>query len=204
MSMNLSKIEQLYTENIEKFGLDSRSVGWSTPESQQMRFEKLLTVIDNPQEPFTINELGCGYGELFKYCKDHHYSLTQFNGYDISEKMLEAAKLYINSNDAILYKASSISTYADYTITSGIFNVKFDTNSKSWEDFIKQTLANMFEYSNKGIAFNLLTKYVDFEAENLYYADPAFFFDYCKRELSKYVSLLHDYNLYEWTIVVKK
>ena len=57
---------------------------------------------------------------------------------------------------------------------------------------------------SKGISFNLLTKYADYEADNLYYGDPLYFFDYCKRNLSKYVTLLHDYELYEWTILVKK
>jgi hypothetical protein len=82
--------------------------------------------------------------------------------------------------------------------------VKFDHQQDSWEDYIKQTLKNMFEYSSKAMSFNLLTKYVDFEAPDLFYADPAYFFDYCKKDLSRYVTLLHDYPLYEWTIIVHK
>ena len=202
--MDLTKIEQLYTGNLEKFGLDSKSVGWSTPGSQKLRFHKLLEVVDDPGQPFTVNELGCGYGELFKYCEENRFQLARFNGYDISEKMLVAAKDYINSNKAFFYKDATITTQADYTITSGIFNVKFDNPHDSWDDFIKATLKNMFASSTKGISFNLLTKYVDFEAENLYYADPAVYFDFCKTELSPYVTLLHDYKLYEWTILVRK
>ena len=89
-------------------------------------------------------------------------------------------------------------------MTSGIFNVKFDEQRDNWEYYVKQTLKNMFEQSKKGMAFNLLTKYVDFEAADLFYADPTQYFDYCKKELSSYVNLIHDYNLYEWTIVIKK
>lgn len=203
--MDLSRIEKLYTDNIEKFGIDSKSVGWNSPESQELRFKKLMSVVEEPEtHPFSINELGCGYGELFRYCTDRLYKLSRFNGYDISEKMLEAARQYINDERAHYYKKPTIETKADYTITSGIFNVKFEHDKNSWEDYIKDTLKNMFEHSEKGISFNLLTKYVDFEAENLYYADPMYFFDFCKKELSRYVSLLHDYKLYEWTIVVKR
>ena len=52
----------------------------------------------------------------------------------------------------------------------------------------------------------MLTKYSDKEymRDNLYYADPLFIFDYCKRNFSKQVALLHDYGLYEFTILVKK
>lgn len=203
--MDLSKIEKLYSENFEKFGIDSKSVGWNSPESQQLRFEKLMSVVSDPlHKEFSVNELGCGYGELFKYCEINNYKLNRFNGYDISEKMLEAAKTYINSDKAEYYKESKIVTKADYTITSGIFNVKFEEHKHNWENHIKDTLKNMFENSNIGISFNLLTKYVDFEAENLYYADPLYYFDFCKKELSRYVNLIHDYKLYEWTIVVKR
>ena len=202
--MDLSKIKQLYDDNLDQFGLDSKSVGWNTADSQSLRFEKLLSVVYDKEIPFSVNELGCGYGELFKYSQNLKYHLNLYNGYDISSKMLDAAKEYLGSDKAVFYKDSVISTEADYTITSGIFNVKFDHEQNSWEDFIKTTLVNMFENSRKGISFNLLTNYVDFNAENLYYADPAFFFNFCKLELSRYVSLLHDYKLYEWTIVVKR
>lgn len=205
MNVNLSKIEKLYSENLEKFGIDSKSVGWNSPESQILRFDKLMSVVEDPlHQEFSINELGCGYGELYKYCQINNYRIGQYNGYDISEKMLEAANRYISNNKVNLIKESSVKTKADYTITSGIFNVKFEEQKENWETYIKNTLKNMFENSEKGIAFNLLTKYVDFEAENLYYADPAYYFSFCKKELSKYVNLLHDYKLYEWTIVVKR
>ena len=62
----------------------------------------------------------------------------------------------------------------------------------------------MFKYSKKGIAFNFLTKYVDWEEDNLYYANPSYYFEFCKNKLSKKVSLVHDYDLYEFTIHVLK
>jgi len=52
----------------------------------------------------------------------------------------------------------------------------------------------------------MLTKYPDAARmrSDLYYADPGFFFDYCKRNFSRNVALLHDYNLYDFTILVRK
>lgn len=201
--MDLSKLKNLYDQNLDQFGIDSRSVGWSTPESQELRFKKLLSMVD-PSQSFTINELGCGYGELFKYAEQYQYPLSQYRGYDISQKMLDAGAAYVQSDKATWKLSATIDEIADYTTTSGIFNVKFDHQQDSWEDYIKQTLKNMFEYSSKAMSFNLLTKYVDFEAPDLFYADPAYFFDYCKKDLSRYVTLLHDYPLYEWTIIVHK
>ena len=39
---------------------------------------------------------------------------------------------------------------------------------------------------------------------DLYYADPCRLFDLCKRRYAKNVALLHDYGLYEFTILVRK
>jgi len=53
--------------------------------------------------------------------------------------------------------------------------------------------------SRKGFASNFLTKYSDLEKvrPHLYYADPLFLFDYCKRNFSRNVALLNDYDLYD-------
>ena len=40
--------------------------------------------------------------------------------------------------------------------------------------------------------------------DHLFYADPCFFFDHCKKHFSKNVALLHDYGMYEFTILVRK
>jgi hypothetical protein len=63
-------------------------------------------------------------------------------------------------------------------------------------------IRRLSEQSARGLAFNLFTTYVDFRNDDLFYADPAEFFSLCRRELSRYVTLLHDYPLYEWTLVV--
>jgi hypothetical protein len=52
----------------------------------------------------------------------------------------------------------------------------------------------------------MLTSYSDPDRmrSDLYYGDPCLFFDHCKRTYSKQVALLHDYGLYEFTVIVRK
>ena len=75
-----------------------------------------------------------------------------------------------------------------------------------WIKIIIECLHRMDERSKKGFSFNMLTKYSDADKmrPDLYYGDPLFFFDYCKQNFSRNVSLLHDYNLYDFTILVRK
>ena len=203
--MDLSKVKELYDSHLEEYGIDPRSVGWTKAGSQELRFEKLMQVVQDKTVPFTVNELGCGYGELFNYCKRNGFSVSFYFGYDISEKMLEASRKYLGKTEKIeLYNNAHIQTKATYSVTSGIFNVKFDYSEIEWKKHILKTLHNLYDYSEKGFSFNLLTKYVDYKVDHLFYGDPNEFFDYCKMNLSKKVNLIHDYDLFEWTIIVKK
>ena len=89
MDVDLKKIEELYSEGFEKYGFDSKSVGWKDKDSQLLRFKKLSEVIDNKEPQITINELGCGYGEFFNYLINEGFVVDKFYGYDISDKMLK-------------------------------------------------------------------------------------------------------------------
>ncbi len=95
---------------------------------------------------------------------------------------------------------------ADYAVASGVMNVKLEFELETWEEYVRRTIAELDAVGSRGFSFNLLTKYSDADRmrENLYYADPLVLFDHCKRTYSKYVALLHDYPLYEFTMLVRK
>jgi SAM-dependent methyltransferase len=204
MSIDLSKVKKLYSDNIKEFGIDPKSVGWGTKNKQNLRFEKLMEIVLDRNSPFSVNELGCGYGEMVKYCNAQKILLSAYYGYDLSAEMVDAAETYIGAPNVSLFQSGKLKTIADYTIASGIFNVKFEEQRHNWEEYVLETIKHLFESSTIGISFNFLTKYVDWEQDDLYYADPFLIFDYCKKELSKKVNLIHDYNLFEFTIHVLK
>jgi len=205
--MQLKQIKELYTDNIKEMGVRSTAVGWKTEESQRLRFSKLGMVIADIETEIAINDYGCGYGAMLKYfIEEKKVRVSIYNGYDISHEMLNAAARELSSfrGKLNLLETSSINTEADYSFISGTFNVRFDATRESWEAFIHDKLCEMNKYSRRGFSFNLLTSYVDYEEPHLYYGDPCYWFDYCKRNFSKHVALLHDYPLWEWTIIVRK
>jgi SAM-dependent methyltransferase len=207
MSGTLSEVAGLYSSNLEAHGVGPMSVGWRDEASQRLRFEKLATVIDpgTTRQGFSANDLGCGYGAMFGYLDQLGASrLDRYVGYDISPQMLTAAETFVADTRAEFREGSRITSEADYSFVSGIFNVRFEASEETWAKYVEETLRNLAEMSRCGFAFNALSTYVDWKQDNLYYADPFHFFDYCKRHFSRYVSLLHDYPLYEWTIVVRK
>ena len=197
----------LYRDNLNEHGATSKSVGWRDVDSQQLRFEKLAMLLadSDDHDDFTCNDWGCGYGAMFHFLRERFAGkLTNYYGYDICDEMLNEARRGAPGQDADFLNSPLPTIEADYTFVSGTFNVKLHASDAAWQEYVEQTLLKLWQTSRRGIAFNLLTSYVDWREDQLFYADPAHFFDFCKRRLSRFVSVHHDYPLYEWTMIVRR
>ena len=199
------EVNKYYTEKVKTYGATPKGVDWNGEESQQLRFKQLLKVVAEEKNPFTLLDYGCGYGSLYRYMKDH-FGDFEYTGFDISFEMIDKAKDIYKGDKCKWITEEEKSGKYDYVLASGIFNVRMQTSDSEWKDYIVDTLHKLNDKAIKGFSFNILTSYSDKEymRDYLYYADPAFFFDYCKGNFSKYVALLHDYPLYEFSILVKK
>lgn len=200
------ELRDFYQNNLKEFGPSAQGVGWKNAEAQRIRFEQLAKVFN--RSAFTLNDLGCGVGDFMDYAAERMSACT-YRGYDLMEDMLAAARSKHghrkNSSFHLISDAGEMES-ADYTIASGIFNLRFKKSDEAWLGFVLETLSVMNIRSTRGIAFNMLTKYSDkeFMKPELYYADPCVLFDFCKRNFSRNVALLHDYNQYDFTIIVRK
>lgn len=208
MSKNIYKtlesIKGLYEDNLAKHGVDSKAVGWKDEESQLLRFRKLVQIFSTEQDGYSVNDWGCGYAAMYNYLNKHISGCSRYYGYDISKEMLQKVReLHPQDVKIKLIQSSEIVTKADYTFVSGTFNVRFKETDDVWDDYIKETLIALAKQTTKGLSFNLLSTFVDWKQENLFYANPSDYFDFCKKNLSSYVTLVHDYPLYEWTMLVR-
>lgn len=195
-----------YTETLREHGPSPRGVDWNSLVSQQIRFEQLLKVVEVGNDRVSIIDYGCGYGALLDFIVLKGYSFN-YCGFDLSSQMIAVANdLHPQSSDVQFVVDESYLPTSDYTIASGIFNVRLDKTDSEWLEYILFTLHEMDKLSTKGFSFNVLTSYSDAERmrSKLYYANPCFLFDYCKNTFSRRVALLHDYELYEFTILVRK
>jgi SAM-dependent methyltransferase len=201
----LEAVRRYYSEKIAQHGPTAKGVDWRDEASQELRFEQLLKVVD-PERPFAINDYGCGYGALATYLEQRGTDF-RYTGFDISQTMLAQARELLAGSERCRFVASEDELEeADYTVASGIFNVRLDASEQAWEGYALETLGRLDALSSRGFAFNMLTSYSDPELmrDDLWYADPRAIFDHCKRSYSRWVALLHDYGLYEFTIVVRK
>jgi SAM-dependent methyltransferase len=201
----LGDVARYYTSKLEEHGTTARGVDWNGEASQTLRFDQLLRIVD-VEGRFSINDLGCGYGALLDYLDARGFEVD-YTGFDVSAEMARAgARRFEGRADADFICAARLNREADYSVASGIFNVRLEWSDAEWRSYIEATLDLMHAASRRGFSFNCLTSYSDASKmrDELYYADPCALFDLCKRRYSKSVALLHDYGLYEFTILVRK
>lgn len=201
----IQKVSRYYSDKLRAHGPNPRGVDWNSAESQSLRFEQLLKVVGTDQA-FSLLDFGCGYGALLDYLRASSWQV-QYLGFDIAAPMVEEALRLHEAIDSCDFTNDWTALHpSDYAVASGIFNVKQDLPEPVWEAYVLSTLDRLHELSHLGFAFNVLTSYCDRKRmrPDLYYADPCHLFDYCKRRYARSVALLHDYELYEFTLVVRK
>jgi SAM-dependent methyltransferase len=202
----LADVANYYDQKLAEYGDTPRGVDWNGRESQAIRFEQLCKVINPEKLTFSLNDLGCGYGALYDYLRVK-YPACSYLGVDISSEMIRSAEQrYANHSQARFIISAKPDQVADYGIASGIFSVRLGQTDAKWYEYIQDTLDILDRTSRLGFAFNCLTSYSDEDKklDHLYYADPCHLFDLCKRRYSNQVALLHDYGIYEFSILVKK
>ena len=200
----LRQVDTYYTGKLNAFGATPRGVDWNSTDSQELRFEQLSKIVTRSGH-FSINDYGCGYGAAAAYLTHRSLNFSYF-GYDISSAMIsQASEQYANDAHCTFSSRLEKVPKAEYTIASGIFNVRFENTDAIWQDYIFTTLHRIAAVSTTGFAFNMLTTYSDADRmrPDLYYADPHVIFDYCRTHFSRHVALLHDYPLYEFTCLVR-
>jgi SAM-dependent methyltransferase len=201
----IATVAAYYTGKLRAHGATPQGVDWRDAESQLRRFDQLFLLLrDHPGG--TLADIGCGYGELLRHIRSKGYG-NRYVGVDIAEEMLAAAAAAHGGDGNASFEHGTLPLEpVDFAVASGIFNLRFGFDTGSWETYVLAMLDGLNRSGRRGFAFNCLTAYSDpaLMRSDLFYADPATYFDLCKRRYSRQVALLHDYGLYEFTIIVRK
>jgi SAM-dependent methyltransferase len=194
-----------YSARFAEHGATARGVDWNGEAAQALRFDQLLRVVDRPGL-FSLLDYGCGYGALLTHLRAAG-SDCDYTGFDLSEPMIDHARGAFAADPAAHFSSDEAELRAaDYVVASGVFNVRQDASAETWSAYVLESLDRLDALGRHGFAVNLLTSYSDPERmrEDLWYADPGKIFDHCRRSYSRNIALLHDYGLYEFTVVVRK
>lgn len=187
-------IKEHYKKLFKTYGDTHHSAQWSSLETQEKRFE-ILTQISNINYA-SVLDYGCGTGHLATYLNKENIQV-QYTGVDIVEEMIECATLkHPNHRFYLEEQLGEFEEKFDYIFISGVFNNKINKNTDYYQSIIKK----LVPFARKGIAFNMLSSYVDYYDQDLFYEKPETVIEFIKNEISPFMIIRNDYQLKENTI----
>ena len=179
-------IEEHYRNLYLKHGDDAASAQYSSRESQYMRFKYLAEIANLKKQ--TILDYGCGTGSFYDYLIKNKMIPQKYIGIDIVDEFLVHCRKKIPNG--LFIKPYEIGNFEyDFGFASGIFNNKREDNKEFW----RKTVKEIFIRCKKGMAFNMMSLYVDYYDKDLYYESPEEVFKFVKNEITPYVNLRHNY-----------
>ena len=195
-----------YTKKAEEFGATPFGVDWTCVATQEMRFVQLLRLCDF-RASFALNDVGCGYGALLDFLdRAHGDCAVGYLGVDISDAMVRlACERFAGRQCARFITGHESPRIADYSVASGIFNVRLNQPLDAWESTIAATLDQMAITSRRGFAVNFIAappagKPVQ---PGLYATTPERWAHYCGQHGAADIELVQGYGLSEFTLLVR-
>ena len=187
-----------------------RRLGWTgrAGPPKIFRFVQLLKLCDF-SGPFALNDIGCGYGALAAYLDMRHATTeVDYLGVDLSQAMVREARHRFSGAGRRFVVATSGPRVADYSVASGIMNVRLGHSFDVWEHFVATILRDMRRASRRGFSVNFISNTgheanaADALADSLYRTTPQRWIDFCESELGCSVETIDDYGMREFTLLI--
>lgn len=196
MSFTEPPVQDLYNERFRSWGRSVRTVGWSTSESQERRFERLFAGLSVAGA--RVVDIGCGLGDLVPWLTARHGDDFRYLGLDVADELVHDARRRYASEHVSFHVADCRGIEippCDIAVASGAFSYR-----PAWT--VEQglhMLGRMNRAASICAASNFLTDRVDFvEPRNLHYS-PEVVLGHAL-SLTETVNMFTGYGLFEFTI----
>jgi SAM-dependent methyltransferase len=182
-------------------------VGWTKKqEYADLRYEVMLGLVRG-DEPVTLLDVGCGASHLLEYINGRQISHIEYSGLDLSAAFLDVSRNKFPEveyfDDDILSTDCAVPNH-DYLVMNGLFNWKGEMSHEEMWDYCQSMIKRAFEMADKGIAFNVMSKYLDWERDDLFHLPFDTLASFLDQNISRYFTIRHDYGLFEFTAYVYK
>ena len=189
-----------YEARLKQYGYSPKSLGWGKEGRQGIRFAVLAEeVLKEPNS--SVLDVGCGFADLYDFLVACGWK-GHYHGIDIVPGLIQIArrrhpKLAIQNCD--ITSNHGLKNIYDYIICSGVFNAKLSQSDNNHH--ITKALKSMFKLARKCVCVDFMSTYVDYEHSEAWHTDPIWAFE-TAMELSRRVSLRHDFMPYEFALFI--
>lgn len=200
-------ITKHYEDCLDKFGDNHKGVDWPNEEDAVKRYKVMMDVIREQGDEISILDFGCGAGHLLEYIEKNGINNIKYSGLDLSEKFTELCRKKFPDREFItadILENSGEVPASDYVIMNGVFTEKRELSYDEMFEYFKEMLRAIFPKVNKGLAFNVMSKIVDWERDDLFHLSFDAAGEFLASELSRNFVIRNDYGLYEYTVYLYK
>jgi SAM-dependent methyltransferase len=199
-----------YEKCLERHGDTHRGVDWPRAEDVDVRHRAMLDVIRPARTSVghrvRLLDFGCGASHLYEYIKRERFEEIEYAGLDISERFISLSRRKFPENEYwcmdILTAPEAALPRFDYAVMNGVFTEKVDLTFTEMLQFVKQIVSRVFRLVDIGIAFNVMSKHVDWERDDLFHLPFDTLAAFLTSELTRNFVIRCDYGLYEYTTYV--
>lgn len=196
-----------YEACLEVHGDTHRGVDWPRREDADTRYRVMLDVI--PPEArgrqVSLLDFGCGASHLNDYIIARGLRHIEYAGLDVSEKFVRLSQGKFPSNRYfcldVLDGDAALPVF-DYIVLNGVFTAKRDLSFDEMFAYFTRLVTRVFAHATVGVAFNVMTKHVDWERDDLFHLPFDAAAAFVKKDLSRNFVFRNDYGLYEYTTYV--
>ncbi|UYZ57363.1 methyltransferase domain-containing protein [Hymenobacter latericus] len=185
-------------------GDNHKGVGWPNYHDAQLRYQVMLEGImaaAPADEPIRLLDFGCGPAHFRQFLQQHAGHI-EYTGLDLSEKYLALARQKFPTTTFLqldVLKEPEVLPVFDYIVLNGIFTQKCSNSFEEMWAYCQNMLRTLWPRATRGIAFNVMTKQVDWEREDLFHMPMDLLASFLKKEITRNFVFRHDYGLYEYT-----
>ncbi len=207
MTKKYLKIVEHYEKCFEKFGDTHLGVDWPNQNDVDKRYKVMLDIIANENQNNSLLDFGCGAGHLLDYIHKHQLTNIDYSGLDISPKFISLCKSKFPSNTFLctdILENPNVIPYFDYIIMNGVFTEKRELTFNDMLGYFKKVITILYPKANTGMAFNVMSKQVDWERDDLFHLPLDILADFLTRQVSRHFVIRNDYDLYEYSVYLFK
>lgn len=203
------KIVKHYESCLKKYGDNNLGVDWPNKEDAITRYHVMLDVIkfsNNGSQKVSLLDFGCGTAMLHEYLCQNQLNYIEYSGLDISEQYVQVAKNKFPQTTFYkkdILKEDNLPMF-DYIVMNGVFTEKRELSFDAMMLYFQKMISVIYKHANKGVAFNVMSKHVDWERDDLFHLPFDTLAEFLKKEISSNFIIRYDYGLYEYTVYVYK
>ncbi len=214
------RIQTRHRVSIENYGYQPQALFWSTQETQEIRFQKLIEILPlscfqskalESHQAWSLFDVGCGFADLQRYMTNQ-LLFPDYTGIDVSPDMVRGANGVapeLNVSEGEIFDFDYASEQFDYVMLSGALNEVVETEieglASQQGDYAKSVIRKMYEISRLGVAFNLLDRRFAWHQtrSDLQSFFPEDIVAYCQ-EFAHQVTLVDGYLENDFTVYLHK